>query len=168
MIGAAEGGRAVLGVVVCPALGRTFMGACEPAEFGALEIQPDGLTRPIRTSPLASVAEARVVISRSHQPPEARAKLASVGVRAITPVGSAGVKAALVACGEADLYVHPGRAGKRWDTCAPEAIVRAAGGRATDLEGAAIDYTSGEIPNVRGLVMSNGALHDAALAAFRS
>ncbi len=51
-----------------------------------------------------------------------------------------GVKCALITNREADLYVHPVPYLKEWDTCAPEALVRAAGGRVTDCAGRSLQY----------------------------
>jgi 3'(2'), 5'-bisphosphate nucleotidase len=164
LIGAASHGRPVLGVVICPALGRTF----EATDGGnAYEIAKDGSRRVVRVSGGTTLAESRFVVSRSHKSREMESKIARLGVREVARVGSAGVKAMRVACGEAELYVHTGVAGQRWDTCGPEAIVRAAGGQVTDLEGRAIDYASGELPNARGLLVSNGTLHNAALEALQ-
>jgi 3'(2'), 5'-bisphosphate nucleotidase len=85
----------------------------------------------------------------------------------VTPFGS-GVKGALVAAGAADVYLQVGRAGKRWDVCAPEAILVAAGGAMTDAEGKPLDYASRELENTGGIVGTNGALHDAVLRALAS
>jgi len=43
-----------------------------------------------------------------------------------------------------------------WDTCAPEAILRAAGGVLTDLCGEPLRYDDAELGRLRGLVASNG------------
>jgi len=40
-----------------------------------------------------------------------------------------------VAQGERDLYLYPGEQTKLWDTCGPEAILIAAGGRMSDMDG---------------------------------
>jgi 3'(2'), 5'-bisphosphate nucleotidase len=74
-------------------------------------------------------------------------------------VGSVGVKLCLIAAGVRDLYVNPQAKTKAWDTCAPEAILARAGGRLTDLRGAAIEY-AGDLMHRRGLVASNGRVHD--------
>ena len=37
--------------------------------------------------------------------------------------------------GEADAYIFPSSGTKKWDTCAPEAILVAAGGELTDIYG---------------------------------
>jgi 3'(2'), 5'-bisphosphate nucleotidase len=164
MIGLAEGGRATLGVVVCPALGRTFVGG---EGLGAFEVAPDGTKKPLRVSGVRVLADAEIVVSRSHRPKALDTAASRHGVRKVTPCGSAGVKAARVASGEAEVYAQPGRAGKRWDSCGPEAIVLAAGGLVTDAHGATIDYASGELDNDRGFVATNGALHGAVLDLLR-
>jgi 3'(2'), 5'-bisphosphate nucleotidase len=64
-----------------------------------------------------------------------------------------------VAAGSADVYFQPGHAGQRWDTCAPEAILVAAGGVATDAYGQPIDYSGPELRNTRGFLATNGKLH---------
>ena len=43
--------------------------------------------------------------------------------------------------GEAHAYVFPSPGCKRWDTCAPEAILHAMGGLLTDIKGNLYDYT---------------------------
>jgi 3'(2'), 5'-bisphosphate nucleotidase len=91
-----------------------------------------------------------------------------MGARAAVPHGSSGLKGALVADGTHDVYVQPGRAGMRWDACATEALVVAAGGKCTDADGEPFDYASADIVNRRGIVATNGLLHDAVLAALRS
>jgi len=166
MIGLARAGRAALGVVVCPAFGggRTFAGD----ERGSFEIARDGSRRALRVSETADVRDARVVVTRSHRAPALDAALAKLGARAVVPTGSAGIKAALVASGEADIYLQPGRAGKRWDSCAPEAIVAGAGGVFSDTRALAFEYASGEIENARGLLASNARLASAVQALFRS
>ena len=163
MIGLAEQGRATTGVLVCPALGRSFVGA---VGHGAFEIADDGSRRAIRVTDTSSMAEATVVVSRSHRPEHLDAILAHLGARAVVPTGSAGVKAAKIAAGEADIYVQPGRAGKRWDACGPEAIVRAAGGVVSDARGTAFEYASGALENDFGFVATNARLHDAVLRAL--
>ena len=107
-----------------------------------------------------------MVVSRSRPSAELDAVAASLKLRAKTRVGSAGLKGIKVACGEADVYAHLGRAGYRWDACAPEAIVVGAGGTVTDTFGKAIDYRALELANEDGMVMSNGLLHAAVLAAL--
>ena len=160
MIGLAELGKATLGVVGWPALGRTFVGIGSEA----FEEDDHGVRKSLHVSRKAALEEARVVVSRSHRSEATAEVIARLAAAKVDQVGSAGVKGTLVACGEADVYVHPGVAGKLWDSCAPEAIVRAAGGNVTDATGRVIDYRGGELANARGILMTNGLLHAAVLA----
>jgi 3'(2'), 5'-bisphosphate nucleotidase len=144
----------VLGVLVCPALGRTFVGA---EGLGAFEIDDAGARTPIRVAPHAELVGARVVVSRSHLAPETRARIEASGM-VVVPCGSAGVKAAKIACGEADLYVQARSAGKLWDACAPEAVVRAAGGVWLDSNGRTYSYAREVLENVDGVAAGNPEL----------
>jgi 3'(2'), 5'-bisphosphate nucleotidase len=65
-------------------------------------------------------------------------------------------------------YVHDGGGAKLWDTCGPEAVLVAAGGRFTDLRGAPIDYARPDLVLREGLVATNGALHPTVLAAVQA
>ena len=73
-------------------------------------------------------------------------------------------KYALVACGDADVYMRLPRSGssyahKIWDHAAGVALVQAAGGLATDLDGGPLDFSRGEsMPNA-GMIISNGQQH---------
>jgi len=156
MIGLAEDGEATLGVIVCPATGRAFIGA---KGAGAFEVAEDGERTPIHASRVATLSQAELLFSRSHRPAGLEEAAVKLGVRKVTPCGSAGVKATRIATGEADVYAQPGRAGALWDACAPEALVNAAGGRATDARGGPIDYAAGELPNHHGFLATNGLLH---------
>jgi 3'(2'), 5'-bisphosphate nucleotidase len=154
MIGLAEAGRSVLGVLVLPAFGRSFVGA---EGVGAFEVAANGARTPIRVATRTEVKGARVLVSRSRRVPAAEAKIAELGLVAV-PCGSAGVKGAKVACGEADLYVQGGNAGQRWDSCAPDAIVSAAGGTWVTSSGDAYDYAQERLVNEHGIVAGNPAL----------
>jgi 3'(2'), 5'-bisphosphate nucleotidase len=160
MIGLAEKGRPVAGVVVAPATGVAWAGG---ESLGAFEVAPDGARTPLRVTDCFLLARANVVVSRSHPSERLRKLIERLGVEKATPRGSAGLKATDVASGRADFYLHPNQAGTRWDTCAPEAIVSAAGGLCTDASGLAIDYTGPELANTKGFLASNGKLHQAVL-----
>lgn len=82
----------------------------------------------------------RLLHSRSHRP-EGLERLAEVLGRVdLVPLGSAGLKCSGVAAGAGDLYVHPVPYMKEWDTCAPEAVLRGAGGRVSDCRGEPLRY----------------------------
>jgi 3'(2'), 5'-bisphosphate nucleotidase len=78
---------------------------------------------------------------------------------------SAGVKLALVARGEADLYVNTYAAFHDWDIAAGQILVEEAGGTVTGLHGETLRYGVEGAWQRHGLLASNGALHEAALRA---
>jgi 3'(2'), 5'-bisphosphate nucleotidase len=53
--------------------------------------------------------------------------------------------------------------GKRWDACAVDALVTAAGGRFSDEGGRPFDYRAESLANENGLVATNGHLHEMVL-----
>ncbi|MFW5691524.1 MAG: inositol monophosphatase family protein [Chloroflexota bacterium] len=71
-----------------------------------------------------------------------------------------------VAAGDAEVYMRLPRKGSTrphniWDHAPGAAIVTAAGGRITDVDGSPLDYSSGTSLNNYGVIASNGAQHDA-------
>ena len=140
-----------------PTSGDALFGDARRPGTALLESRTGDRT-PLRVTDLTDPSKARLVVSRSRRPrfvaPMAdRLKLAS-----ITPCGSVGVKIARVAMAAADLYVHGGGGIKSWDLCGPEAVLVAAGGKATTLEGDPVDY-AGDVVHQKGFIGTNGALH---------
>lgn len=162
MIGLVEDGRPVLGVVHQPAVNRTFTGTPTVNPLGAW-VDHEGQRTRTFVSTIAQVEQARLVASASHRSPDIDRVKSTLGINDEQNVGSVGVKLALIAMGLRDLYINPWPKTKAWDTCAPEAILNAAGGRLTDLFGEPIGYT-GVLDHPRGLVASNGHVHDAVVA----
>jgi 3'(2'), 5'-bisphosphate nucleotidase len=129
-----EDGRPLLGVVHIPALSTTYGG-----------IVP-GIARRYRDGARSAIAARKppadgviVLSSRSHGDVEAMETfLGAERVRGHRTAGSA-LKFCLVAEGIADLYPRLGRT-MEWDTAAGHAIVLAAGGRVTTLDGAELTY----------------------------
>jgi 3'(2'), 5'-bisphosphate nucleotidase len=157
MIGIAIAGVPVLGVVHQPAVGasgRTFFATAD----GGAHVIIDGAVQPLSVSTVAAASEARLVASASHRSPDLDRVKQTLGIDNEQNVGSVGVKLCLIAMGVRDLYVNPAAKTKIWDTCAPEAILARAGGRLTDLFGTPVDYA--ELRQTRGLVASNGVVHD--------
>jgi 3'(2'), 5'-bisphosphate nucleotidase len=156
MIGLLEGDRPCAGLILAPTRGTAWAGVVGE---GAWRIERRGATEPMRVSPQRDLGQARVVLSRSHRGALARRGAATLGVAEATLVGSAGLKSAMVAEGSADGYVAPQGRGMRWDACAAEALVTAAGGRFTDWDGNLIDYRSESLANEHGVLASNCELH---------
>ena len=160
MIGLLEGARPVAGVVHAPVAGTSWVGA---PGTGAWRVDGDRPWVPVRVSPESDLGRARLVASRSHRSVSLQRALAALGGARARALGSAGLKGAEVAQGTADAYLDTGPGTKRWDACAIDALVTAAGGRVTDTRGAPIDYRGRGLANRRGLLVTNGLLHDAIL-----
>jgi 3'(2'), 5'-bisphosphate nucleotidase len=127
-------GEPVLGVVFAPALDRMFAG---DVQLGAWLENSTG-RHPIRCRPVPQ-AGLTVVASRSHG--DAAALDAFLADRRVAALASAGssLKLCLIAAGEADLYPRLGRT-MEWDIAAGHAVLAAAGGSVTDLQGAPMRY----------------------------
>ncbi len=158
MIGVLEDDEATASVIHAPTSNTAWVGL---VGYGAFELGSDGTRRAIRVSDTPELGQARIVSSRSHRTPQLERVLAALGALEIMKQGSAGLKGARVATAAADAYVAPHHAGQRWDICATDALVRAAGGRVTDAYGEPIDYRAPSLVNDRGVVLSNGPLHAA-------
>ena len=157
MIGLVVDGRPRVGAVAHPLTGLVYGGV---ASVGAWRVAPDGARTPLRTSKLAGPPGIRLVASKTHRTPRVDAIKQALGITDELNVGSVGLKIGLVSEGSRDLYVYTGGRTKIWDTCAPEAILRGAGGRITDLDGHPLVYDGPDLYNRRGIVASNGPLHD--------
>jgi 3'(2'), 5'-bisphosphate nucleotidase len=158
MIGLVDGDRAKVGLIHAPELGVSWIGEVGK---GAYKIDAHGVRSAISVSDVPMLSDARVVGSRSHRNPALERTLETLGAHELIALGSAGLKAAAIARGIADAYVAPHYAGKRWDACASDALVTAAGGKLTNANGELFDYRAAELDNDRGIVASNGFLHDA-------
>src|SRR5450631_1682201 len=122
-----------LGIVAAPAQGIIFWGI---AGDGAFSRRHGGETRRIHTGPPQQPL--RVVGSRSHPSPQTAAYLTRLGPHTMSGVGSS-LKFCLLAEGKADLYPRFG-ATSEWDTAAGQAVLEAAGGHVTRMDGHRLRY----------------------------
>jgi 3'(2'), 5'-bisphosphate nucleotidase len=160
MLGLCIAGRPLVGAVVQPATRQVWMGA---VGMGAWKESPGGERTPLRVSAIHKSSDIRLVSSKSHRSEYYQRFRRALGVEDELALGSVGLKVALIAEGSRDLYVYPGSQTKIWDSCGPEAILTAAGGRITDCSGGALGYTNPTLQNPNGLVASNGCVHDVAI-----
>ena len=125
--------RAVLGVVGAPVLGVTYYGA---AGVGAFKVR---VGQPAERIHVRAAAQPLVVVgSRSHRGDSLDSVLGRLGTHELRPMGSS-LKFCLVAEGAADFYPRLGPTSE-WDTAAAQAVVEAAGGAVTTLDGLPLRY----------------------------
>lgn len=163
MIGLAIDGEAKLGVVYRPVGDKLYYGIVGSIAF--LEEADRG--RSLRPTDTADPRDLRLVVSRSHRDAKVDAIKTELGITREQPSGSVGLKVGLIAEQAADLYVHPSSKIGPWDVCAPEAILRAAGGRFTDAFGEPYRY-QGDRTRRRGILACNAAAYDAVLPVVRT
>lgn len=132
-----EEGVPVAGVVYAPALGEIFWGAQGKGAFrAAVQAGVIGTQQAIRVRKAPTAVTA--IGSRSHGSEETSAWLRQYVVNDFVAAGSS-LKFCRVAEGAADLYPRHGRT-MEWDTAAGDAVLRAAGGLVTTLDGQPLTY----------------------------
>lgn len=148
-----EGGVPTMGVVYAPARGALYWGDAGEGAHVAMR-SPAGARGPaqrIHVRPAAAPLSA--VASKSHAMPGLDGWLAAAGIANRVSIGSS-LKFALVAAGEADVYPRTGPT-MEWDTAAGDAVLRAAGGRTVDVDGAPFRYGKPGFRNA-GFVATGG------------
>ncbi|MCE9590273.1 MAG: 3'(2'),5'-bisphosphate nucleotidase [Planctomycetes bacterium] len=177
-----ENGRVVLGVLACPnlALGGVtgvLMTARRGMGTRLLTLWDDNAAgQPARVAATRDTAGARFCesVESGHSDQDASAKIAAtLGITAAPLRMDSQAKYATVAAGEASIYLRlPTRADYRekiWDHAAGAIVVEEAGGRVTDIDGKPLDFSLGrELTANRGIVATNGPIHDAVVAAVKS
>ncbi len=184
-----EEGNVQIGVLGCPNLNegirpeRGGAGSLLLAARGegtwrnALEtFSPDAWER-VRVSAQESPANARLLRSFESGHTNAgkiEAVAEKLGIAAEPVRMDSQAKYAVLACGGGEILLRllspkqPNYREKIWDQAAGSLIVEEAGGRVTDTLGQPLDFSTGRILSKnRGVVATNGALHEAVLAALR-
>ncbi len=163
MIGHAQRGEAVVGVVYEPVRGTLYY-----AERGAGAWREHGgeATR-LEVGKDPDPTQAVTVRSRSHPDPRIDAVLDRLGVTRDYRHGSVGCKLAQIAEGRADIYFNFSGRCFMWDTCGPEVIIREAGGDLVDFDGKRISYKAESLGIEVPFVAVAGALQPAVLSVLR-
>ncbi|XP_030759484.1 3'(2'),5'-bisphosphate nucleotidase 1 [Sitophilus oryzae] len=93
-----------------------------------------------------------ITTTRSHSDPTVVKALEALKPDEIIRVGGAGHKVLMLLEGKAHAYVFASKGCKRWDTCAPEGILRSLEGKLTDIHGKEYDYSKDvAYPNAQGV-----------------
>ena len=168
MVGLTQRGEPTIGVVVEPATGLELY-ACKG--FGAYKSwlsQGDTSSR-VKIIDTPDIKNLRLAVSRSHRDPKTDKFIEMLSVQKEIPSGSVGRKLAMVINGEADIYVHPSRGTKLWDTCACDIIASEAGGVLLSGTGEPISYLrqSGDVENHYGLLVCPTSILDKVVWASR-
>ncbi len=177
-----EHGQVVLGALACPALaypdgthpGTLLMAARgEGTWMYPLPNPGHGQAQLARVDRVANPADARFCesVESGHSDQGQSAQIAQrLGITAEPVRMDSQAKYAAVARGDASIYLRlPTRADYReaiWDHAAGAIVIAEAGGRVTDIAGETLDFSRGpRLQRNRGIVASNGHVHDAVLEA---
>ncbi|XP_059136722.1 3'(2'),5'-bisphosphate nucleotidase 1 isoform X1 [Peromyscus eremicus] len=137
LIGIAYEGKAIAGIINQPyynyqagpdaVLGRTIWGVLGLGAFGfQLKEVPAG--------------KHIITTTRSHSNKLVTDCVAAMNPDNVLRVGGAGNKIIQLIEGKASAYVFASPGCKKWDTCAPEVILHAVGGKLTDIHGNTLQY----------------------------
>jgi len=163
-IGLAENGESVLGAVYLPSENVLYFAT---KGEGAWMVENENTPQLLEVSNETDFARMSLAVSRNHRSPRMALVVESLGLKNEIRRGSVGLKIGLIARKFCDLYIHLSPRTKHWDTCAPEIILREAGGRMTDLFGEKIVYNTPDVHNYNGVLASNGVIHDLAAAKLK-
>jgi HAL2 family 3'(2'),5'-bisphosphate nucleotidase len=174
-------GEIRVAVLCCPNL-PSGSGGTSGCTFSAVRGQ-GAVVRPLHQQTTSAVRVSTTAESRSarfcesvesgHSSHDEAARAAEILQISAEPVRlDSQAKYAVVARGEADIYLRlPTRADYRekiWDHAGGVLVVQEAGGRVTDVDGHDLDFTQGRaLERNRGVVVTNGLLHDRVIAALR-
>ena len=182
-----EDGQVVLGALACPRLNAGM----EPIHEGpgslviasrdsGCWIAPEGTEdfRQLRVSARTQPNQARLLgsVEPSHTDMTMLDRMRDqMGSQTELIKMDSQAKFAMVAAGQGDIVLRllspdrPDYREKIWDQAAGSIVVEEAGGKVTDLEGKPLDFSTGSLlTNNRGVVVSNGSLHEQVLAALKA
>ncbi|MCP4632568.1 MAG: 3'(2'),5'-bisphosphate nucleotidase CysQ [candidate division Zixibacteria bacterium] len=155
MIGLCENGKPVMGVVYQVAKNWIFYGS---KSNGAFWVE-DGKTKPLTVDKKFDKDDLTITVSRSHRPKVIDNIMNSLNIKNQFITGSVGLKISVVATGRADFYYHPSGYAKEWDSCAPQAILEAAGGVMTDIFGNPLGYLKDDVKQKEGFLAASPEVH---------
>jgi 3'(2'), 5'-bisphosphate nucleotidase len=182
-----ENGRVQVGVLGCPELADSrrpdsnghgsLVAAARGAGTWHRPLEGDDWQR-LNVSKRSQPSTAHILrsVEKAHTNVDEIGQLAAkLGVTA-PPVGmDSQAKYAVLAAGEGDVLlrlISRSRTDYReriWDQAAGSIVVEEAGGRITDLDGTPLDFSQGRtLAKNRGIVATNGYLHDAVLDGLRA
>ena len=151
-----EGGRPTLGCVGVPARNALYLADVQAGLASCTD--PNG-TRALRARPMQAGRAVAAVASRRHGGERLdvllKAMEADFGAVELKNVGSA-LKLCLLAEGEADIYPRLAPTSE-WDIAAAQAVLEAAGGAVTQLDGRPIEYNKPDILNPEFLAVADAA-----------
>ncbi len=162
-VGLIDDGRPVFGLIYAPARRELYLTS---APGKAVAATFDCASPPVFSELDTTIVHVRsgqagrlsALVSRREAGPEFDDRLQKLGVISRTPVSSA-IKFGHLARGDADVYPRFGPTCE-WDTAAGQAIVEAAGGTVTGLDGSPMNYGKSAAKFLNGPFIARGRKAD--------
>jgi 3'(2'), 5'-bisphosphate nucleotidase len=176
-VGILQERRPAGGVIAAPAYpggGRLFYALDGQAFY--LPLDNEGEPTAIQVSDRAEPSLLRALESadKGHASHErmARVRAAAGLLPAMVERADSMEKYTRIAAGDAELYLrlprlYSTRPHAIWDHAAGTALVEAAGGRVSDVDGSPLDFSTGTALQNTGVVATNGPIHDRVIAALQ-
>jgi 3'(2'), 5'-bisphosphate nucleotidase len=162
-VGLAIDGVATVGAVYRPTLDAMYSAVLD----GEAICDEAGVRRALHVSTERVRSQLRIGVSRLNQSSLLGRVIAASGIAPQTVAMGASTKHMALASGELDAVIALGSE-HEWDTCAPEVVIRAAGGDFTDADGQPFRYNRSDTMHYRGSIASNRACHSELVALVRS
>ena len=154
MIGLLVNGKPVVGVVAEPAQNRVTYARLGGGCWSHANDETAIRCRVSRRAPAESVlVQSWTKTGQSKRPVEL------LKPARVVETYSGGVKLAMLARGEADVYPNTYETFYDWDICAGHVLVTESGGTVTDLSGGEIAYQAPDFSQRKGLLATNGQGH---------
>lgn len=183
-----SGGQVQVGALGCPELvdarapdgdsAGTVVVAARSAGAWCAPLSNDGKWRRLAVSDCTNVSDARLLrsVESAHTNTGAMGELVThLGITAPPVPLDSQAKYAVLAAGAGDANLRlisrsrPDYREKIWDQAAGSIVVEEAGGLVTDLDGKPLDFSHGRtLAQNRGILATNGHLHDALLAGLQA
>ncbi len=174
-----KNGRVEFGVLGCPELnGGTIIAAQRGQGTFSQPLESKADWKQLKASTRSDAKDARILrsVEKSHTNVDEIGQLAAkLGIIAPSVGMDSQAKYAVLAAGEGEVLLRllspsrPDYREKIWDQAAGSIVIEEAGGRITDLDGKPLDFSRGRtLAKNRGILATNGHLHEALLAGLRA
>jgi 3'(2'), 5'-bisphosphate nucleotidase len=155
-IGLLKAGKPCLGVVVDPLEGFIY----EAAQGEGASLTVAGKKTKLEVSSRNDFERMPLIVSTDFPKEKLKEVTDRFHFPLLEPINSVGIKVGLVVRQKADIYFNH-HSVHYWDTCAPQAILEAAGGKFTQLDGSPITYPLGGSHQHEGMTLAtNGTRHE--------
>lgn len=161
LIGLIHNNEPVLGTIYLPTTRALYCAEQGRGVFRSINNAP---LEPIHVSQKDKISDMTAIVGRAREQELTYQLAFDLGAKEVKRTNSVGVKAVLLAEGQADVYLNATRHASEWDTCAADIIISEAGGKLTDLYGHTLRYNLPDVTHHHGLLGSNDQIHDKLVA----